>query len=567
MWPFRRRRRSSAHQTFLPRAYQDELALRLAIDLRGRAARLRWIGFGFVGAVVLTVIAACYVYFLIPGLEREAAFRNAESFQNLNDKISEQKQKVGEIDGKAIEEWSKITNQNNSLSIRSNKTFQQKFNALHFDTPDDGWLVGAGGMILWTEDKGNNWQSVLPITAENLVSVYFDGGGDKGWVVGANGTILFSKDRGKSWQFQDSKTTENLTALDFAEDGKNGWVVGLNGTLLRTQNGGEEWEKVDIESNSDLHSVRVLRNGARGWAVGTKGTILVSDGESRWTERKNGFLVDLESVRFNENGQSGWAVGDSGTILMSKESGFDWEILPNDISTDLVAIDFSADGQKGLLADNLGDLFITVDKGNTWIRQGRSAGAPVKSIQLDRSGELAFVLTEKTFAVYYLPLEVLPTSTTELKEMKLILNATNNKRKTLVGISMVDLVRLEETRNDALETISTLEEQLSSLSDGASNVFGDLKLSVTVTRVGLALLLLFLVSVFTSLYRYNLRMSAFYGSRADALILYWPEEPDLSFKELVDTFGPSGIEFGKAKLPSDRLVDLVKEAINVRPKA
>ena len=80
-------------------------------------------------------------------------------------------------------------------------------------------------------------------------------------------------------------------------------------------------------------------------------------------------------------------------------------------------------------------------------------------------------------------------------------------------------------------------------------------------RVGVVVLLMFLVTIFSTLYRYNLRMSAFYDARADALLLIGPEEIKHTLGELAQILGPENIDFAKAKSPADHAFDLAREAV------
>ena len=111
---------------------------------------------------------------------------------------------------------------------------------------------------------------------------------------------------------------------------------------------------------------------------------------------------------------------------------------------------------------------------------------------------------------------------------------------------------------------SALQSQIKGCQGDCTSIFGQLTLNIT--RVGLVALILFLVSVFSALYRYNLRLAAFYDSRADALLAFWSQDYDHTLAELADIFGPSSIEFGKVRAPADHMFDLAKEAIKRRPK-
>ena len=86
--------------------------------------------------------------------------------------------------------------------------------------------------------------------------------------------------------------------------------------------------------------------------------------------------------------------------------------------------------------------------------------------------------------------------------------------------------------------------------------------TTTVSRVGIVLLLVFLVGILVNLYRYNTRLAAFYEGRADAL---WIADmfPEMRLDELVATLAPDGMDYGRMpKSPADQAVALAREIVN-----
>jgi len=74
-------------------------------------------------------------------------------------------------------------------------------------------------------------------------------------------------------------------------------------------------------------------------------------------------------------------------------------------------------------------------------------------------------------------------------------------------------------------------------------------------------LLLFLLSTLSALYRYSLRMSGFYHSRADALELLQAgldEKQKVALTALATDLAADKVEFGKANTPTDQAVELAK---------
>ncbi|MDG1339059.1 hypothetical protein [Thalassobium sp. R2A62] len=81
------------------------------------------------------------------------------------------------------------------------------------------------------------------------------------------------------------------------------------------------------------------------------------------------------------------------------------------------------------------------------------------------------------------------------------------------------------------------------------------ELATLFTRISVLLILVFLVQILVGLYRYSLRLAAFYDSRGDALVLHGANE--ISMGKWSDTLSPADIDFGKAPVsPSQHLENL-----------
>ncbi|HEU5407034.1 MAG TPA: YCF48-related protein, partial [Nitrospira sp.] len=60
--------------------------------------------------------------------------------------------------------------------------------SIQFRTPQNGWAVGTGGIILKTSDGGKKWKRVTSGTSALLTSVFF-ADSSTGWATGAGGTV------------------------------------------------------------------------------------------------------------------------------------------------------------------------------------------------------------------------------------------------------------------------------------------------------------------------------------------------------------------------------------------
>jgi hypothetical protein len=86
-----------------------------------------------------------------------------------------------------------------------------------------------------------------------------------------------------------------------------------------------------------------------------------------------------------------------------------------------------------------------------------------------------------------------------------------------------------------------------------------LLIQTSVTRFGVVLIMVFLVQILVNLYRYNMRLSAFYFGRADALILLNKGEDELNLATLVELISPDKFDFGKSpRTPAQEAGSLIQ---------
>lgn len=109
-----------------------------------------------------------------------------------------------------------------------------------------GWAVGArsnvvpatAGVLFETSDGGLSWtEKPLPPATPPLNALHFQAPG-LGWIVGNSGTILVTRDGGLTWTRQHpGATTRDFTAV-FFNSSKTGWLGGALGEFMATGTGG-----------------------------------------------------------------------------------------------------------------------------------------------------------------------------------------------------------------------------------------------------------------------------------------------------------------------------------------
>lgn len=231
---------------------------------------------------------------------------------------------------------------------------------------DRAIVVGYGGKIVETRDRGRNW-TILPSGVDvALYGVRFVDD-DHGWVVGQDGVILATADGGKTWTKQESNATfeESDGAVKraylfnvAATDAQHAWAVGDRSILTSTSDGGQTWRSRKIKMEGDL-----------------------SGGES--LAAADPILYDVKFV----DAQNGWIVGEFGKILRTHDGGETWKeqtksLLQGTEYFDLLdlptlfGID-AQDTQHAVAAGLEAHIAATSDGGEKWVYQ-KTEGGEVK---------------------------------------------------------------------------------------------------------------------------------------------------------------------------------------------
>jgi hypothetical protein len=122
---------------------------------------------------------------------------------------------------------------------------------------------------------------------------------------------------------------------------------------------------------------------------------------------------------------------------------------------------------------------------------------------------------------------------------------------------------IQETKAKKIEEISRISYALSDKNKN-TNLYEFINASST--RVGSILILIFMVQVFSRIHRYNLKLSDFYASRANALKLHLSNRPDLSLERIVSILSPDTIDIKQQKLPTSQMLDLIKTTLQTTVK-
>jgi hypothetical protein len=120
---------------------------------------------------------------------------------------------------------------------------------------------------------------------------------------------------------------------------------------------------------------------------------------------------------------------------------------------------------------------------------------------------------------------------------------------------------LAAVRAAATNYVATLKKGQESTDDGFYFF-----VATQITRFGTLLIVVFLVGILVNLYRYNVRLSAYYDGRGDTVTMLGlkadEQMPVDTFAKLVKEMSPEAYDFGKMpRSPADQAVDIAKEVI------
>lgn len=276
--------------------------------------------------------------------------------------------------------------------------------------PEKAWLqaitkagqrlvaVGERGLILYSDDAGNNWRQARVPVAVTLTAVFF--ASDKqGWAVGHYGTVLHSEDGGESWQRQlDGVTAARLELaaaerqagdgeiaakrlaaaqqlvddgpdkpffdLYFADD-KNGIVVGAYNLAFRTSDGGRTWESLmdRIANPKGNHLYAIRAAGDKLYLVGEQGLVFRSaDGGRSFGRLAVPYQGSYFTAAILQSGELVVA-GLRGNAYRLVEQGSHWERieLPTPVSVTALAVA----GDRLYLANQAGQVYASSDGGRS----------------------------------------------------------------------------------------------------------------------------------------------------------------------------------------------------------
>lgn len=212
--------------------------------------------------------------------------------------------------------------------------------------------VGERGHILISDDHGQSWtQRPSPVRA-HLTAVYFVDP-DNGWIVGADGLILHSGDGGISWtkQFDDRDADLKGPLLDVHfSSPSNGFAVGVYNKLYVTDDGGKSWQIAQdrVDNPDEWHLISIAATSDKRYVTSEMGLLFVSqDGGESFSPLQTDHTGSFHGILSRETAEGTDQLvlfGVGGKLFTSLDDGESWNEIDTGTTAGLSGGAWLADG-------------------------------------------------------------------------------------------------------------------------------------------------------------------------------------------------------------------------------
>ena len=414
----------------------------------------------------------------------------------------------------------------------------------------------------------------------------------RGAVIGSNGGRLVLGDEG-TVRIWDGKTWDapkagaewsSVTAFEFGPRGLHGLVWTGDSVAHVTADGGKTWttrtqQDLGLSDQEWVAGAMIASDGVL--LLGDEGTVRIRDGDVWATRRDGASQLPFAAAKFIGSGRL--ALMYSGAVVRTTENGGRNWVLSGELSNTMNAAsdasfgvkDIHADGDRALLL--FGDASAWTRRDGRWLQVSSGFGdESIGAIALDENSEPVVVGTkgatliggrsergrgdlvpeenEETNIVAVAAIAGKTFALVKGKEGKMSDSIYVRGKFPYLADDVLTLVgALQEgsrLRKSLVADIPELAETLESSGDPKTLID---KLGVDQVhwlRAVATLATIYLVQLFVGLYRYSVRLSAFWDSRADAVLLSTRfSSSDLSFDDLIAALAPDALDFKPPRYP------------------
>jgi photosystem II stability/assembly factor-like uncharacterized protein len=252
--------------------------------------------------------------------------------------------------------------------------------------------VGNHGIVLLSDTDGDDFRQAKSVPVRSTLTAVFFIDEKTGWAVGQWGVVLRSDDAGENWALQryDTSVDQPLFSVWF-RDRDRGYAVGLWALLIATVDGGKTWTQVTLppppgRKKADRNLLKIFANRMGTLFVAAEqGMVLKSyDGEN-WTYSNTGYKGSFWSGIVLNNGTI-LVGGLRGTIYRSTDDGRSWREAKSGFKSSVT--DFAEAGGKVYAAALDGVFLESDDHGATFQGSQREDRLPFTAISVNNVGKL-----------------------------------------------------------------------------------------------------------------------------------------------------------------------------------
>lgn len=251
--------------------------------------------------------------------------------------------------------------------------------------------VGDHGIVLLSDTDGAEFRQARFVPVRSTLTAVCFVDGNTGWAVGHWGIVLRTDDAGENWKVQRSDTAVDQPLFSvYFRDKENGWAVGLWSLMIRTGDGGKTWAPVRLpvppggkKADRNLQKIFANRMGTL-FVAAEQGLVLKSyDGES-WSYVNTGYKGSFWTGIVLNNGTI-LVGGLRGTIYRSTDDGRSWKESKTDYKSSIT--DFTETGGKVLAVGADGTSLESEDNGTSFKGTQREDRLPLTTLCVNVGGK------------------------------------------------------------------------------------------------------------------------------------------------------------------------------------
>lgn len=272
--------------------------------------------------------------------------------------------------------------------------------------------VGERGLVGLSDDGGTNWQQAQAPVSVTLTAVHFPTP-QQGWAVGHGGVVLHSNDGGRAWVRQLDGRMAGELAVRAARseaapghaaaverlvsegpdkpflgvhftDANRGFIVGAYGLAFETVDGGRAWQPIlnRLDNPRGLHLYSVDAIEGTICIAGEQGIVLRSTDQGRTFKRIDSpYRGSYFTIACGQNDEV-FVAGLNGNAYWSGDGGGRWERVESGARGSIVAVRRDGGARRLLVADQAGQILFSADGGRTLAPAGLRGSAPQSSFVL-----------------------------------------------------------------------------------------------------------------------------------------------------------------------------------------